>query len=83
MNFKDLKRIIKECILEKVDHKNLNVDVPFMKDKITSCENLVISFWEILQPEIAAVSNNRAALHTLKLFETSTSYAEYSGERLS
>jgi len=83
MNFKELKRIIEDCILEKVDHKNLNVDVPFLKDRITSCENLVVSFWKILQPEIAVVSNNRAALHKLKLFETPTSYAEYSGEKLS
>lgn len=82
MNFKDLKKVIEDSILEKVDHKNLNLDVPFMKGKITSCENLVKSFWEILHPEIAAVTNNRATLHKLKLYETPTSYAEYSGEAI-
>jgi 6-pyruvoyltetrahydropterin/6-carboxytetrahydropterin synthase len=83
MNFKDLKKLIEEFILEKVDHKNLNLDVPFLKGRISSCENLVTSFWEILQPEIAAMSDNRATLHHLKLYETPTSYAEYSGEKFS
>ncbi len=80
MNFKDLKKVIETCILEKVDHKNLNLDVPFMAGKITSCENLVKAFWEILFPEIAAVSGRRAFLHQLKLYETPTSYSEYYGE---
>ena len=80
MNFKDLKKIIDDQILEKVDHKNLNLDVPFMAGKITSCENLVKTFWEILFPVIANVTGNRATLHKLKLYETPTSYAEYSGD---
>jgi len=80
INFKDLKKIIEVCIIDRVDHKNLNLDVPFLNGKITSCENLVKAFWDILYPEIAAVSGKRAELHKLKLFETKTSFAEYSGE---
>jgi len=79
MNFKDLKRIVKEEVLEAVDHKNLNLDVPFMKDKLTSCENLIIEFWKILEPLIKRESSGRASLHALKLYETPTSYAEYYG----
>ena len=81
MNFKDLKAIVNEAVLEKVDHKNLNMDVPFMQGKLTSCENLIISFWEILKPLIAEMSEGRAEIHALKLYETPTSYAEYYGEQ--
>lgn len=80
MNFKDLKDIVKDNVLEAVDHKNLNIDVPFMKDKLTSCENLVLEFWKILDPLVREESDGRAALHGLKLYETPTSYAEYYGE---
>jgi 6-pyruvoyltetrahydropterin/6-carboxytetrahydropterin synthase len=79
MNFKDLKRIVKDHVLEAVDHKNLNLDVPFLKDKLTSCENLIVEFWRILEPLIHAESGGRARLHALKLYETPTSYAEYLG----
>lgn len=80
MNFKMLKDILQDEILEKVDHKNLNTDVPFMKGKRTSCENLVTEFWKILNPIIFQKSYKRAHLHSLKLYETSTSFAEYYGE---
>jgi 6-pyruvoyltetrahydropterin/6-carboxytetrahydropterin synthase len=79
MNFKDLKKIVKDEVLELVDHKNLNVEVPFMKGKLTSCENLIIEFWKILEPLIRSESGDRASLHALKLYETPTSYAEYYG----
>lgn len=79
MNFKDLKDIVNREIVDKVDHKNLNVDVPFIKDKMTSCENLIVEFWNILDPLIRDQSNQRAKLHKLKLYETPTSYAEYYG----
>lgn len=80
MNFKELKKIINREIIDKVDHKNLNVEVPFMKDKMTSCENLILEFWKILEPIIREQSDRRASLHKLKLYETPTSYAEYYGE---
>jgi len=79
MNFKDLKQIVKDEVLEAVDHMNLNLDVPFMKGKLTSCENLIIEFWNILFPLIEKESDGRASLHALKLYETPTSYAEYYG----
>ena len=80
MNFKELKKIINREIVDKVDHKNLNVEVSFMKDKLTSCENLILEFWKILDPIIREKSDRRASLHKLKLYETPTSYAEYYGE---
>ena len=78
IDLKVLSKIIKEKIIEKVDHKNLNVDVDFIRDKMPSCENLVIEFWKILEPEIIACSNAR--LHSITLYETPRNFVEYFGE---
>lgn len=80
INFKDLKRIVNDEIIEKVDHKNLNIDVDFLKGKLTSCENLILEFWKILEPKIREATDNRAQLHCIKLKETDKNYAEYYGE---
>ncbi|MEM6642961.1 MAG: 6-carboxytetrahydropterin synthase [Bacteroidota bacterium] len=65
-------------VIEQVDHKNLNLDVPFMKDKMTSCENLIVEFWGILAPKITEISPN-AVLHKLRLYETPRNFVEYYG----
>ena len=75
-NAKTLGRLIKDMILEKVDHKNLNLDVDFMKDKFTSAEILAIGIWEELKPHI---EKEGAVLHCVKLFETRNIYVEYYG----
>ena len=80
IDLKYLSDLIKEMVIEKLDHKNLNLDVPFLQGKIVSCENLVKSFWEILAPLILDASNQRARLHKLKLYETPTSFAAYRGD---
>jgi len=79
INFKILKKIIKKEVVEKVDHKNLDMDVDFLKGKMTSCENLVTSFWDLLKSKIEEESAGRATLHCVKLYETPTSFAEYYG----
>ena len=79
----DLKRlsdIIKEHIIELVDHKNLNIDVPFMKGKMASCENLVMEFWDILEPKVKEMPGN-GTLHSLRLYETPRNYVEYFGSK--
>ena len=55
-DLKQLGDLIKKEIIDHVDHKNLNLDVPFMKDKLASCEILVMEFWKILAPKIASTS---------------------------
>lgn len=79
VEFKSLGSIIDAEVIEKVDHKNLNMDVDFMNGKMTSCENLVYEIWKILHPLIPAL-NPKAALHSLRLYETPRNYAEYFGE---
>lgn len=71
---KKLSQLINEHVLEKVDHKNLNLDVDFMKGKMCSTENLAMAIWEILDPLIEG-----AQLHSVKLHETERIYVEYFG----
>ncbi|MEZ5083957.1 MAG: 6-carboxytetrahydropterin synthase [Bacteroidales bacterium] len=76
INLKDLSKLIKTKIIDKVDHKNLNIEVDFMKDKIVSTENVAIAFWHELKDDIR---NNGAELHCIKLVETENNYVEYFG----
>jgi 6-pyruvoyltetrahydropterin/6-carboxytetrahydropterin synthase len=76
VNAKTLGDLIKLKIVEEVDHKNLNIDVEFMKGKFTSAENLAIGIWNELQPDIEKMG---VALHCVKLIETRSIYVEYFG----
>lgn len=78
IDLKVLSRIIKKEIIEKLDHKNLNLDVDFLRDKMPSCEVIIMEIWNILQPKIAQVSE--AHLHHIKLYETRNNFVEYFGE---
>jgi 6-pyruvoyltetrahydropterin/6-carboxytetrahydropterin synthase len=73
---KKLSVIIKEQVIEKVDHKNLNLDVDFMKGKMCSSENLAVGIWEQLQTHLPA----GIRLHCVKLYETPRIYVEYFGQ---
>lgn len=73
---KKLSELIKIHVLEKLDHKNLNLDVDFMQGKMCSTENLAKAIWEQLSPHLPA----EARLHCIKLYETPRIYVEYFGE---
>lgn len=79
IDLKKLGDLVKREIVEKVDHKNLNLDVPFMEGKMASCENLVIEFWKILYDQVKLIAPD-ATLHSLKLYETNKNFVEYFGE---
>lgn len=79
MDLKKLSRIIKDEVIEKVDHKNLNLDVPFMQDLMPSTENLIIKIWEQLEKPIVQAGG---ILHKLRLEETENNFVEYFGEEL-
>jgi 6-pyruvoyltetrahydropterin/6-carboxytetrahydropterin synthase len=79
VDMKKLSNVIEEKILDKVDHKNLNVDVDFMQGKMPSCEILVEEFWKILAPEIHKMAP-QAALYAIRLYETPKNYVEFFGE---
>jgi len=69
-----LKAVAEAEILRLVDHKNFNLDVPFMQGVIPTSENIVVAFWKILQPRVAP-----AKLKRLVLRETENNYVEYDG----
>lgn len=73
---KKLAQVIQERVIEKLDHRNLNLDVDFMKGKLCSIENLITGIWKELEPALP----QQAILHKLKLVETSKIYFEYYGE---
>lgn len=79
VDLKALSGIIKEKIIDRLDHKNLNLDVDFMEGKMASCEILVLEIWKILAPEIKAITP-QGQLHSLKLYETPRNFVEYFGE---
>jgi 6-pyruvoyltetrahydropterin/6-carboxytetrahydropterin synthase len=77
INLKLLSKLIKEHVIEHIDHKNMNLEVAFMKNRIASSENLAIGIWEVLEPHIRPLG---AELHCVKVVETENNYIEYYGE---
>ncbi len=75
MDVKKLSLLIQEKITEKLDHKNLNLDVDFLKGKMCSTENVAIGIWNELEPHIP----EGVQLHCIKLYETPRIYVEYFG----
>jgi 6-pyruvoyltetrahydropterin/6-carboxytetrahydropterin synthase len=76
MDAKLLSKIIKDQVVEVLDHKNLNLDVPFMTGKLCSIENLTFEIWNQLAPFLP----QGVALHCIKLVETPRIFVEYFGE---
>lgn len=68
--------LIKEKVIDHIDHKNMNLDVPFMKDIMSSTENIAIAIWNQLVEPVAKLG---AELHSVRLQETENNYVEYFG----
>lgn len=75
MDAKKLSDVIKREVIEKFDHKNLNIDTPYFTGMQPSTENFCKVIWTILEPFITG-----GVLHCIKLQETDNIYAEYYGE---
>jgi 6-pyruvoyltetrahydropterin/6-carboxytetrahydropterin synthase len=76
VNLKELSSIIRTEICDKLDHKNMNLDVDFMKGIMPSTENVTIAIFDILKPRIKTIGGE---LHCIKLYETENNYVEYFG----
>ena len=76
INLKELGDILKKGVIEKLDHKNINLDVDFMSGKMSSTENLVIGIWEQIEKDIL---NLGGELAKIKLVETENNFVEYFG----
>ncbi len=70
-----LRDVVEREIIEKVDHRNLNIEVDFMRGRIPTTENIVVAMWGVLAPALAP-----ATLTKLTLWETINNSAEYTGE---
>lgn len=79
IDLKKLKELVETELIEKVDHKNLNIDVGFMKDVIPTTENIVVHFWDQLENKI---SNKHRKLYSMKLSETENNVVEYKGKNI-
>lgn len=77
IDLKEMSDIIKSEIVEALDHKNLNLDVPFLQGIMASTENLAIEIWRILYPKL---KKENCTLHSIKLYETENNFVEYLGE---
>lgn len=75
LDIKNLKQIIHENVISKVDHKNLNIDTEFMNGLIPTSENIVTAIWNQLKNKISG-----GKLYSVKLYETENNYFEYRGE---
>lgn len=75
-DLKDLSRIVREQVIEKLDHKNINLEVDFMKGKFVSTENLAIGIWNELLSRVEALG---VSLHSVKVQETENNTVEYFG----
>ena len=76
MNLKDLSSMLRNRIIDKLDHKNLNLDVDFLKEVITSSENVAIAIWKQIDEPVRQFG---VELHCVKLIETENNYVEYYG----
>lgn len=72
-DLKKLSEILKRLVIDKLDHRNINLDVDFMKGRLASTENLAIGIWNQLQPHVEG-------LHSVRLYETENNYVEYFGD---
>jgi len=75
MDLARLRDIVEASVISVVDHRNFNLDVPFMKDVIPTSENIIVAFWKILAPAVAP-----GTLKRLVLWETENNYVEYTGD---
>lgn len=76
IDLKELKKIITVYVTDVLDHKNINLDVNFMKGKMASTEVLAVTIFEVLKPH---VEKQGAMLHSIKLYETENNFVEYFG----
>jgi 6-pyruvoyltetrahydropterin/6-carboxytetrahydropterin synthase len=70
-----LRDLVERELVSHIDHKNLNLDVPFMSGTNPTTENLIVACWHVLSPHVAP-----GKLTRLKLWETENNYVEYDGQ---
>ncbi|NXP49354.1 PTPS synthase, partial [Heliornis fulica] len=75
MNLTDLKEYMQEAIMEPLDHKNLDKDVPYFADVVSTTENVAVFIWENLKKLLPT-----GTLYKVKVYETDQNIVIYKGE---
>jgi 6-pyruvoyltetrahydropterin/6-carboxytetrahydropterin synthase len=70
-----LRDLVEREVVEQTDHRNFNIDVPYMQGTIPTTENIVVAMWRVLAPVVEP-----GRLVRLRLWETENNYVEYQGE---
>ena len=76
-DLKSLSRLIREKVIDRLDHKNINLEVGFMRGKVASTENMVMAIWDELADSVKELG---VELHKIRLEETENNFVEYSGK---
>ena len=74
MNLRELKELIDRWVVDVADHKSLDHDVPFMRGRISTTENLAIAIWDELAPRLP-----KGSLHKVRVRESENNAVEYTG----
>ncbi|KAI5282507.1 6-pyruvoyl tetrahydrobiopterin synthase isoform X2 [Manis pentadactyla] len=75
MNLTDLKKHMEEAIMKPLDHKNLDLDVPYFTDTVSTTENVAVYIWENLQKLLPV-----GVLYKVKVYETDNNSVVYKGQ---
>jgi 6-pyruvoyltetrahydropterin/6-carboxytetrahydropterin synthase len=70
-----LKQIVEDEVLGQLDHRNLNLDVPWFRDRIPSAEHIAVFVWERVAPRIP-----RGRLRRVRLWESPRHFVDYEGD---
>lgn len=75
MDLKQLKDIMNEEVVEALDHRHLNQEVPEFARQLPTSENIAIAIWNRLTPKLKL-----AQLHRVRLYETQDLFVDFYGE---
>ncbi len=71
LDLKELKELLEKEVMQRMDHRHLNYEVPELAGKIPTCENIARVIWELLEPRIT-----RGRLHRIRLHESADLFAD-------
>jgi 6-pyruvoyltetrahydropterin/6-carboxytetrahydropterin synthase len=74
LDLKELKEIMEREVMDRMDHRFLNYEVPELAGKIPTCENIATVIWQLLEPKI-----ERGRLHRVRLWENTDLYVDCYG----
>jgi 6-pyruvoyltetrahydropterin/6-carboxytetrahydropterin synthase len=78
MNLTDLKKVMDQCIMDPMDHKNLDKDVEYFQTIPSTAENIAVFIWDSMLRKL----NNPDLLYEVKLYETENNIVVYRGKRV-